>query len=210
MIQTRKNVRDADRFSSIHVQDTGQGKSIGSDQPENRILKLLDLNFVDRRGMRLALFALFSMFLLAGCSFNQLQPATLSLIADAEATWQASPTANYRITVEVDRPNERRRTIVTVVDGEAIEGFVAYYDFDTRQWLAPMDLNEEQMFAFTVLGLFDMVRGALEGCERDGIHLQMAGEPPFPQKIILGPVIMDGELVEETKSTIAVRQFDRQ
>jgi hypothetical protein len=151
---------------------------------------------------------LLASLVLAGCSFNRPAAATPSLIAEAEAGWQASPTADYRITVEVERPDEARRLVVTVVDHEIAQGLISYYDFETRRWLPPQELNQEQAFAFTVPGLFDMVRGALAGCERDDIRVQMAGEPPFPQKIVLGPVIMDGEKIEATRSTVTVRQFD--
>ena len=159
----------------------------------------------------IALALIFSVSLFAaGCLFDGMAPATPALLDEAEAAWLASPTASYRMMVEIDRPGDRRRSIVTVVDHEIIEGVVSYWDFEDRQWREPYALNEEQSFPFTVPGLFDIVQGALEESGRERIQVKMAGEPPFPQKIILGPVIMDGESVEQTKATVIVHQFDPQ
>ena len=163
------------------------------------------------KGRLISLVLLCSVSLLsAGCFFDKLEPATLSLIDDAEAVWLASPAPSYRMTVEIDRPGDRRRSIVTVVDHEIVEGVVSYWDFEDSKWQEPYALNEEQSFPFSVPGLFDMVRGALEESGRQSIHVMMAGEPPFPQRIILGPVVVDGEPFDQTKATVTIHQFDRQ
>ena len=148
--------------------------------------------------------------LLAGCPFSKLEPATLSLIDEAEAAWLASPTDSYRMTVEIDRPGDRRRSTVTVTDHEITDGIVSYWDFEVKQWQEPYALNQEQSFPFTVPGLFDMIRGALKESGRESIRVMMAGEPPFPQKILLGPVIVDGEPFDQTEATVTVQHFDRQ
>ena len=146
--------------------------------------------------------------LLAGCLFNALEPAAPAQIDDAERDWLASPTASYRMTVEIDRPGDRRRSMVTVVDHEIVDGVVSYWDFEAQKWQEPYALNEEQSFPFSVPGLFEMVRGALEESGREEIQVLMAGEPPFPQKIFFGPVIVDGEPLQETRATVTVHQFD--
>ena len=149
-------------------------------------------------------------FLLVACRSNRLQPATLALMDEAEAAWMAAPTASYRITVEIDRPGDRRRSTVTVVDHEISEGTVSYWDFEAKRWQPAYALNDEQSFPFSVPGLFDMVRGALEESGRESIYVMMEGEPPFPQKILFGPVVVDGVPFDQTKSTVTVREFERQ
>ena len=162
------------------------------------------------RSQSIAVLLLSLSLLLASCSFNVLQPATLAVIDDAEAAWLAAPTANYRMTVEIDRPDDLRRSMITVVDHEIVEGVVSYWDDDARKWQEPMALNQEQSFPFSVPGLFEMVRGALEESGREEIRVLMAGEPPFPQKIVLGPVLVDGEPFDQTKATVTVNRFDPQ
>ena len=156
------------------------------------------------------LSALSVLFLAAGCRSEAFEPATMSLIDEAEAAWLAAPTASYRMTVEIDRPDDRRRSMVTVVEHEIVEGVVSYWDFQAREWQEPYALNQEQSFPFSVPGLFDMVRGALEESGRESIQVKMAGDPPFPQKILFGPVIVDGEPFEPTRATVTVHQFDSQ
>lgn len=160
------------------------------------------------RRQLLAVLVLFAVALLfAGCRYNILQPATLEVIDYAEAAWLAAPTASYRITVEIERPGERRRSTVTVEDHRIIEGVVSYWDFEARQWQESYALNEEQSFPFTVPGLFDMIRGELEMSGREDVRMLMVGEPPFPHKINFGPIIVDGEPFPATKAVVTIQQF---
>ena len=71
-------------------------------------------------------------------------------------------------------------------------------------------LNKEQSFPFSVPGHFDMVRGVLDESGRNSIHVMLAVEPPFPQWIIFGPVVIDGEPFDQIKATVTIHQFDRQ
>ena len=97
--------------------------------------------------------------------------------------------------------------MVTVADGEIVDALVSYWDFDSRSWQEPYALNDEQAFPFTVPGLFEMVRGALEESGRDDIRVDLQGAPPFPQKIIFGPISIDGEPFDQTRATVTVRSF---
>ncbi len=169
--------------------------------------KFLLMFLLSRRRLLAVLPLLGVALLLTACLLGSLQPASMTLIDDAEANWLAAPTANYQMTVEIDRPGDRRRSLVTVVDHEIVEGTVSYYDFRARQWRTPYALNQEQAFPFTIPGLFDMIRGALEQSGREEIRVQMAGEPPFPRKIVFGPVIVDGEAFDQTRATVTVRRF---
>ena len=144
---------------------------------------------------------------LSGCRLSRLPQATVEMMDAGEAAWLAAPIDSYLMTVEVDRPDDRRRTMVTVVDGEIVDAVVSYWDSRSRRWDEPYSLNEEQAFPFTPPGLFEMVRGAVEESGRDDIRVLMKGEPPFPQQIIMGPIRMDGELFDRTRATVTVRSF---
>lgn len=159
---------------------------------------------------RWAAALLLTALLLGGCSFFGPPKATLQMMDEAEARWQAAPVQNYAITVEVDRPDDRRRTTVSVEAGQIVEGVVSYWDFERQAWRAPYALNQDQAFPFTVPGLFDMVRGELENSGRDEVRVEMGGEPPFPQRILLGPVVLDGQTLVETMATVTVRQLTPQ
>lgn len=143
----------------------------------------------------------------AGCRAGRLPQATLEMMDAGEAAWLAAPVADYRMTVEVERPDDRRRTMVTVVDGKIVDGVVSYWDGSGRGWGEPYALNEEQAFPFTPPGLFDMVRGALEESGREDIRVLMEGEPPFPRKILMGPIRVEGQPFDRTRATVTVRSF---
>lgn len=145
---------------------------------------------------------------LAGCG-ARLVPASVGMIDDAEARWQANPVLNYRIVVDVERPDDRRRNELTVRQGEVTRAVVMYWDPREKRWGEPYELNPEQAFPFTVPGLFDMVRGELRGSDRADIRVAMGGEPPFPQRIVLGPVWEDLRPVPGTEATVIVREFER-
>lgn len=144
---------------------------------------------------------------LGGCALLSPPQATVQMMDEAQARWQASPLQDYEITVEVDRPNDRRRTTVTVANGEIVEAMVSYWDSEQNAWLSPYALNQEQAYPFTVPGLFDMVRDQLKNSGRDEIRVEMGGDPPFPQRILLGPVVMEGESLADTAATVTVQQF---
>lgn len=145
------------------------------------------------------------LILLVGCS--QPVPASRRMMDDAEARWQANPVPSYHIVVDVDRPDDRRRTELTLSEGEIVEAKVSYWDFRKKRWQEPYDLNQEQAFPFTVPGLFDMVRGELRSSGRADIRVVMKGEPAFPHRIVLGPVWQDLRPVEGTEATVTVREF---
>lgn len=154
-------------------------------------------------------FLLFSIasLILTGCLLGASPQTTMAEVDAAEAVWLESPSMDYMMTVEVDRPDDKRRTMVVVADGEIVEGIVSYWDPKTRKWQEAQQLSEEQAFPFTVPGLFEMVRGSLEDSGREDIRMKMEGEPPFPREIIFGPVIVDGEPFGMTEATITVKHF---
>lgn len=115
---------------------------------------------------------------------------------------------NRHMVVDVERPEDRRRYEVTVEQGEIVQGSIAYWDDDRREWDTPIELSEEQSFPFTVPGLFDMVRGELDGGSRTSVRVAMRGEPPFPQRIELGPVRMEGQVFEDAAGEVSVREFE--
>ncbi len=164
--------------------------------------------FQDSRKLAYVLVLLSIVLLaLAGCLRGGSPQATLEEIDEAEAAWLASPSLDYMMTVEVDRPDDKRRNMVVVADGEIVEAIVSYWDSDTRKWQDAQPLGEEQAYPFTVPGLFEMVRGSLEDSGRDDIRMKMEGEPPFPREIVFGPVIVDGEPFSMTEATITVKHF---
>ncbi|MFQ5814430.1 MAG: hypothetical protein ACE5I2_14730 [Anaerolineae bacterium] len=146
------------------------------------------------------------LIVLVGCS--QPVPASMRMMDDAEARWQADPVPSYHIVVDVDRPDDRRRTELTVRQSEIVEATVSYWDFRKKRWQEPYELNQEQAFPFTAPGLFDMVRGELRGSNRADIRVVMDGEPAFPHHIVLGPVWQDLRPVSGTEATVTVRKFE--
>ncbi|NOX61627.1 MAG: hypothetical protein GXP42_06740 [Chloroflexi bacterium] len=159
---------------------------------------------------RLTLFGLLliTITLLAGCELR-LRGVSLAEIDQAEAAWQANPVLNYRMVTVVKRPDEIRRFEVEVRNGEIVRGELRLYDAVKKTWLEPYELSEDQAFPFTAPGMFDTVRGALRSSGRAIIRVKMGQDPPFPQRIELGPVWDRGQMVRGTETEIEVREFER-
>ncbi len=143
---------------------------------------------------------------LAACG-GRYDTATIAAMDAAQARWEANPVLNYTIVVDVDRPGEKRRNTVVVQDGEIAYGEVKYWDEAAEQWKEPFVLSPEQAYPFTVPGLFDMVRGEIRNSGRRDIQVGMDGEPPFPYRIRLGPVYLDGKPFEGTEAVVQVVEF---
>ncbi len=143
---------------------------------------------------------------LAACG-GRYDTATIAAMDEAQARWEADPVLNYTIVVDVDRPGEKRRNTVVVQDGEIAYGEVKYWDEAAEQWKEPFVLSQEQAYPFTVPGLFDMVRGEIRNSGRRDIQVGMDGDPPFPHRIRLGPVYLDGKPFEGTEAVVQVVEF---
>lgn len=161
--------------------------------------------FAPRYG-QIAVVFLLGAFLLGGC-IPGLRQASLEMIDRAEAQWQQAPAQDYEITVEVNRPDDRRRTTVLVAQGQIVQGEVTYWNAADKRWDEPYALNEEQSFPFTIPGLFEMVRGELENSGRADIRVKMEDKLSFPWRIVLGPVMLDGQAVSGTEATITVEEY---
>lgn len=143
----------------------------------------------------------------AGCGFA-LEPASMARVRDAEAQWEAAPILDYGITVDVDRPGERRRTEVDVRDGRIVSASVSYWDPGENRWSRPASLREEQAFPFTPLGLLDMVRREISTKSRRDVRIALKGSPPFPHRILMGGLIRGQGVVPNSEATITVRRFE--
>lgn len=161
--------------------------------------------FKQRHG-KIFILLLVGTFLLGGC-LPGLHKASLEMIDRAEAQWQQAPAQDYEITVEVNRPDDRRRTTVIVTQGQIVQGEVSYWNSVDKRWDEPYALNEEQSFPFTIPGLFEMVRGELKNSGRVDIRVRMKDELSFPWHIVLGPVMRDGQAVSGTEAAITVEQY---
>ncbi len=161
--------------------------------------------FAQRYG-KIPVVLLLGAFLLGGC-IPGLHRASLEMIDRAEAQWQQAPVLDYEITVEVNRPDDRRRTTVIVQQGQIVQGEVSYWNAADKRWDEPYALNEEQSFPFTIPGLFEMVRGELQNSGRVDIRVRMKDKLSFPWYIILGPVMLDGQAVAGTEAVIAVEEY---
>jgi hypothetical protein len=145
------------------------------------------------------------LLLLAGCG-GRLQPATTALLDDAESRWQANPVTNYRLVAQVDRPGDVRRVEVLVEQGRIVRATVRYRG--KGLWGEDIDLSEKQAQAFTVPGLFEMVRGELAGSGRGRIEVELDGDYSFPRRLALGPVYQAGQSIPDTEATVTVRRFE--
>lgn len=148
---------------------------------------------------------------LAGISYfrnAKLEEASYRMLNESQGIWYTAPILNYHIVVDVKRPDERRRNEIIVEEGEVIEATVKYWKPGGLGWDTPYSLNEEQAYPFTIPGLYDMVRGALASSNRADIRVEMRGNPPFPHRVVFGPVWEGGRPVMGTESQVTVQTFE--
>ncbi len=137
-----------------------------------------------------------------------LERATVAKVDQMEQAWRASPVLSYRIVVDVDRPDDRRRNELLVEDGAVIQATVKYWDPQRKTWDEPFPLNQEQAEPFTVPGLFEMVREQILLPERAQVQVKWRESPPMPELIVLGPVSMNGQPVPGTEATVFLESFE--
>ncbi len=137
-----------------------------------------------------------------------LEEATYARVSAAQARWAASPTPTYRILVEVERPGENRRYNIGVRRGEVAHASLEEWNWEIGAWSDPIRLHAEQARPFTVSGLFESVLAEMRVDARSEILVAIEGDPAFPRRIVLGPVLRAGRPLEGTQSTITVRRFE--
>src|SRR6266853_597551 len=138
------------------------------------------------------------------------RPATVTVqsLDATRARWDARAVRKYHITVDVDRPGDRRRNDIRVFDETIISSSVSYWDETTRSWGPSRELTVEQATPFTVSGLFALIRQELIKGHRSDCRVAFAGDPPIPERILLGPVMRSEGPVSGTEATIAVAGFE--
>lgn len=160
-----------------------------------------------RRGMAVIISLAAMLVLLSGCD-ARLKGTSVAEMDEMEGRWQAQPILDYSISVDVERPDELRRYEITVENGAVTSAVMSFRDESKHEWREPLQLDETQAFPFTVPGLFETVRGALEHSGRTDIQVDLSGDPAFPRRIHFGLVWEEGQMVRGTESEIRVKQFD--
>ncbi len=133
--------------------------------------------------------------------------ATISTLNEVEGNWYLANVQSYYLVVEITFSEERRLHKVTVVDNQIAEASLAYWDRESRDWGTPIPIGPEEAAWYTVPGLFDTIRGALQNGSRDYVRADLRGDPPLPYTIVLGPTVIDGQLMDDTVTWVTVREF---
>jgi len=133
---------------------------------------------------------------------------TVQSIDATRARWDARPVRSYHIIVDVERPGDRRRNAITVFEETIIRSSVAYWDEKTRDWGPPRELTAGQATPFTVPGLFTLIRQELIEGHRSDCRVAFVGDPPIPERVLLGPVMRSERPVGGSEATIFVTDFE--
>ena len=131
---------------------------------------------------------------------------SLAKIDTAQQLWTATGPDSYRLEVEVDREQDRRRYRVTVSQGRIVAASLIYWEQQPKVWGAPQELNATQAEIGTVAGLFDVIRRVLQSAGGRPVSVSLDGEPPFPRRIVLGLVRGDRQ-VPGSGATISVISY---
>ena len=154
-----------------------------------------------------ALSILASILLMSNCG-SRLQPASANVIDQAEARWQAHSLTDYRIVVDVQRPEaeDSFRATVQVEGGRIVGGSLRYRE--KGGWGVEQALSETQAFPYTVPGLFHVLRAEVANSGRRTIEVEFDEEYALPRRVVLGPVYEDRQAVHGTETTLRVYDFD--
>lgn len=136
------------------------------------------------------------------------EAVTVQRLDALRSRWEAGPVRSYQITVDVERPADRRRNEITVVANMVIRASVAYWNDKGGAWGPPGPLMAGQATPFTVPGLFGSIREELVAGHRSECRVAFAGDPPVPERILLGQVMLSGTPVPGTEATLIVREFE--
>nr|WP_290665120.1 DUF6174 domain-containing protein [Ardenticatena sp.] len=146
----------------------------------------------------------------SGCGwFDGFAPSASFQTNNAERkAWEALGITSYRVLVEVEKYNERRRVEVVVRDGQLEQAVLRYWSDDERAWEAPQMLSEERGEPYTVPGLFEMVGGELAGQQRS-VSARYNETYRFPELIRLGNVHdQNGTVLRDTEVVVRVLEFE--
>jgi hypothetical protein len=142
-----------------------------------------------------------------GCG-PALESASAGRLNEAEAAWRAASIHGYRITVEVARVGDRRRSELTVHRDQIEDATVAYWDPGKGRWLPPAPLRDDQAAPFRVEGLFEMVRQEMAGGHREGVRIAIGGTPPIPRRIALGRLLQNGRPAPGSEVAVVVIRME--
>jgi hypothetical protein len=157
----------------------------------------------------LQLFPIFMLvFLWAGCS-ERTEQATPQLMDQLESDWHSSGIHNYRIVVDVERPEELRRNDITVSHDQIAKGFVLYWQSKEKRWDNMITLNESQSIAFSVPGLLETLRSEINNTNRPVVRVATSKTPPYIKKILLGQIRQNNQPVPGSQATIIVQTFEQ-
>ncbi|MBI1951119.1 MAG: hypothetical protein HYS34_07130 [Acidobacteria bacterium] len=133
---------------------------------------------------------------------------TVQQVDAMRARWVASPVRSYHIIVDVERPGDRRRNDITLLVDTVTRSSVAYWNEKARDWGPARELTAAKATPFTVPGLYDSIREELLEGHRSDCRVAFVGDPPVPERILLGPVMGSGAPMPGTEATVIVRAFE--
>ncbi len=133
---------------------------------------------------------------------------TISSLNEAEGIWYRTSISSYRLIVDMEMLDEKRRNIIEVIEGQVASAVDMTWDAEQKTWGAASPLSEEELKFLTVPGLFEIVRVDLLKGQREEVRVDLAGTPPFPRLIILGRALDDeGIPTNSTEARIIVQEF---
>jgi hypothetical protein len=129
-------------------------------------------------------------------------------LTEAEADWYEAGVASYRVVVDISFSGEKRRHWIVVRNNLLESAETAGWDGEA--WGAPQAMGAEDAAFYTIPGLFQTVRLALqnEQVAREAYRMSAGGEPPIPRVIYFSEIIQEGEPVEGTALLIEVVEFE--
>jgi hypothetical protein len=157
-----------------------------------------------------ALAAGFAYYAITRNPYRNVPLANFQRVGTGERNWFEAGILDYDISVQVAFSSEKRVNNLEVRQGVVTSAESARWDEAAQSWSQFSAMREEEFRFFTVPGLLETVRSALqnENVPRTEIRLQLEEAPPIPSLIYMGEIVQDGIVMDTTSLVIEILSFE--
>jgi hypothetical protein len=142
--------------------------------------------------------------------YRSIPMVTIERLNGYEAGWYSRNIPDYQIRISATFAEERRLYDITVRQGQLAEALTASWDEAADDWGALAPAGDEDASYFTVPGLFSTVRASLlnEDAPRAYLRVDYDEDRAIPARIIYGPLLDDGYIMDDTELIIEVLSYE--
>ncbi len=135
--------------------------------------------------------------------------ANFQRVTTGERSWFEAGILDYDISVQIEFSTEKRVNNLEIRQGVVTMAEYARWDEASGTWSPFTSMDENEFRFYTIPGLLETVRSALQNEEvpRTEIRMQLEEAPPIPSMIYMGDIIQNGIVMDATGLLMEVVSF---